>query len=89
MTFDEAVELAREIDAACHVVCMLTCLYGGGMVGDTWSVNFRPHPHARGMQSASSYDEWAYWCSEAGIARLLATMPTVPTLVGDDKGRNE
>jgi len=82
MTFEEAVALAREIDTASYAVCGVTCLYGGGTVGDTWSVHFRPHPAARGMQSASSYDEWAYWCSEAGIARMLATMR--PIIVGDD-----
>lgn len=81
MTFEEAVALAREIDTAGYVVCTVTCLYGDGMVGDTWSVNFRPHPDARGMQSASNHDEWAYWRTEAGTARMRATMrPTV----GDD-----
>lgn len=81
MTFSEAVALAREINTAGYVVCGVTCLYGGGTVGDTWSVHFRPHPDAWGMQSASSYDEWAYWHTEAGIARMRATMrPTV----GDD-----
>jgi hypothetical protein len=75
MTFDNAVDLAREITSAGHTVCTVSCLYGGGRVGVAWSVGFRPHPDARGMQSASSRGEWAYWQSERGQARMRATLP--------------
>ncbi len=76
MGFEEAVELAREITSAGHTVCTVSCLYGGdGRVGVAWSVGFRPHPDARGMQVASSRQEWAYWQSERGQARMRATLP--------------
>ncbi len=75
MTFDDAVELARVIEAAGYIVCSVSCLYGGGQVGIAWSVGFRPHPDARGMQVASSRQEWAYWQSERGQARMRATLP--------------
>jgi len=75
MTFEEAVELAREITSAGYIICTVSCLYGGGRVGDAWSVQFRPHPDAWGMQSASSREEWAYWQSERGQARMRATLP--------------
>jgi hypothetical protein len=75
MTFDDAVDLAREITSAGHTVCTVSCLYGGGRVGVAWSVGFRPHPDARGMQSASSRQEWSYWQSERGQARMRATLP--------------
>jgi len=75
MSFDDAVELARAIQAAGLAVCQVSCLYGGAMVGAAWSVHFRPHPDARGMQVASSRQEWAYWQSERGQARMRATLP--------------
>ncbi len=75
MTFGDAVEVARVIEATGYIVCSVSCLYGGGMVGTAWSVHFRPHPDARGMQSASSREEWAYWQSERGQARMRATLP--------------
>jgi len=75
MGFDEAVELAREITSAGYIVYQVSCLYGGGRVGEAWSVHFRPHPDARGMQSASSREEWAYWQTEPGLSRMRATLP--------------
>jgi len=75
MSFEEAVALAGEIDAAGYVVCSVTCLYGGGMFGDTWRVGFRPHTMASGLLSAWSYDEWAYWQTEPGLSRMRATLP--------------
>ncbi len=75
MGFDEAVELAREITSAGYIVYQVSCLYGGGRVGEAWSVHFRPHPDARGMQSASSREEWAYGQTEPGLSRMRATLP--------------
>jgi hypothetical protein len=75
MSFDEAVDLAHAILIHGFVVCQVSCLYGGGQVGIAWSVGFRPHPDARGMQVASSRQEWAYWQSERGQARMRATLP--------------
>lgn len=83
MTFGEAIELACAIQAAGHTVCTVSCLYGGGRVGVAWSVGFRPHPDARGMQSASSRQEWAYWQTEPGLSRMRATLPP-PAVVGDE-----
>jgi len=73
MTFDDAVDLAREIEQANYFVWGVQRETAGPvLVSNGWVVIFTPHPHARTRNVARDRATWDYWRTPIGVNRMRA-----------------